>query len=216
MKKSKSISLISAIVFFVIGIILFTNPDVVIKFISYCLGGVLILIGIYKTANYYIQDKRLGVVNRNELAFGITAIVLGVVFIFLADAIELLLRFIVGIWVLIAGLNKIIQTFYTTDRGSKFYSLLVVGLALIGIGLYIILVSNLALSIIGIFMIIYGLIDFVSYFIYRNKIESPLNENDNDNVIMESSNIIEAEEVSEKKEKPKKKEKSKSKNKKRG
>ena len=213
MKKSKSISLISAIVFFVIGIILFTNPDVVIKFISYCLGGVLILIGIYKTANYYIQDKRLGVVNRNELAFGITAIVLGVVFIFLADAIELLLRFIVGIWVLIAGLNKIIQTFYTTDRGSKFYSLLVVGLAF---GLYIILVSNLALSIIGIFMIIYGLIDFVSYFIYRNKIESPLNENDNDNVIMESSNIIEAEEVSEKKEKPKKKEKSKSKNKKRG
>jgi len=169
MKNNGKMSLISGLIFFVLGIFIFLNPEIVVKFVSYCFGGLLIGLGIYKAVNYYIQDKRLGVVNRNELAFGITAIILGIVFIFLADAIELLLRFVVGGWLIIAGLGKVSKTFYTTDRDSKFYALIIVGISLIGIGLYIIVVSNLALSIIGLFMMIYGLIDFVSYFIYKDK-----------------------------------------------
>jgi len=171
MKSNGKMSLVSSLVFFILGVIIFLNPETVVLFVSYCLGGLLIGLGLYKTVNYYIQDKRLGIVNRNELAFGITAIVLGIVFIFLAGAIELLLRFVVGGWLVIAGLSKLAKTFYTTDRDSKFYALIVVGVILIGIGLYIILVSNLALSIIGLFMMIYGLIDFVSYFVYKDKKE---------------------------------------------
>ena len=176
MKSKGRMTLISSIALFAIGLLLFINPETVVKFISYCFGGLLIIIGAYKSVNYYIQDKRLGVVNRNEMAFGITAIILGVVFIFLADAIELLLRFIVGGWVIITGLSKIVSTFYTTNRDNKFYALLIMGFIFIALGLYIILVSNLALSIIGLFMMIYGIIDFISYFVYKdsnifNKIE---------------------------------------------
>lgn len=173
MKKNSKVSLISGIAFFILGMIIFLNPGLLVKVISYGIGGLLILIGLYKTINYYIQDKRLGIVNRNEFAFGITAIILGVIFIFLADAIELLIRFIVGGWLVFAGVNKIIKTFYTTDRNGKFYALIIIGIILILIGLYIILVSNLALSIIGLFMMIYGVIDFISYFVYRtNKLEN--------------------------------------------
>lgn len=199
MKKYGKTSLISAIAFIILGVILFINPETVVKFISYFLGGILILIGIYKTINYYIQDKRLSVVNHNELAFGITAIILGIVFIFLASAIELLLRFVIGGWVLFAGLAKIMQTFYTTNRNSKFYSLIVVGLVLIAIGLYIILVSNLALSIIGLFMIIYGIIDFISYFVYK---EITFNYREENNYEL-NNNIIEAEIVEDKSKKKK-------------
>lgn len=176
MKNNGKTSLISGLVFFILGIVIFLNPETVVKFVSYCLGGLLIGLGLYKCFNYYIQDKRLGIVNRNEMAFGITAIILGVVFIFLADAIELLLRFVVGGWLIIAGLGKIAKTFYTTERDSKFYALLVVGVIFIGIGLYIVLVSNLALSIIGLFMMIYGLIDFISYFVYKEKMEDTKQE----------------------------------------
>ena len=147
MKKSSKFSLISPILFFVIGLIVFLYPDTLVKFVSYGSGALLIGLGIYKMLNYYIQDKRLGVVNRNEMAFGITAVVLGVIFIFLANAIELLLRFIVGGWLIIRGISKIFKTFFTTVRDSKFYALIVVGIILIAIGLYIVLVSNLALSI---------------------------------------------------------------------
>lgn len=173
MKKSGKFSLVSPIMFFVLGLIIFLYPDTLVKFVSYGSGAILIGLGIYKMLNYYIQDKRLGVVNRNEMAFGITAVVLGVIFIFLANAIELLLRFIVGGWLIIRGLSKIFKTFFTTSRDSKFYALIIVGVILIGIGLYIVLVSNLALSIIGLFMMIYGLIDFISYFVYKEKIEEP-------------------------------------------
>ena len=185
--KVRKVSLISGIAFLVLGIVIFLNPDIVVKVISYGIGGLLILIGIYKSVNYYIQDKRLKVVNKNELAFGITAIVLGIVFIFLASAIELLLRFIVGSWVIIAGINKIMATFYTTDRTSKFYSLIIVGLILIGIGLYIVIVSNLALSIIGLFMMLYGVIDVVSFFVYKEK------DNEYDDVKTHKISVIEAE-----------------------
>ena len=210
-KKTSKVSLISGIAFFALGIIIFLNPEILVKVISYGIGGLLILIGIYKSVNYYIQDKRLGIVNRNEIAFGITAIVLGVVFIFLADAIELLIRFIVGSWLLIAGLNKIVKTFYTTDRDSKFYALIVVGIILIGIGLYIILVSNLALSIIGLFMMIYGVIDFISYFVYKNNkevIEEVIDEIETNEVVkVDKKEIIVETEFEEKKDKKKKKSK---------
>lgn len=213
LKKNSKVSLFSSLVFFVLGIVIFVNPDILVKTISYGLGGLLILIGVYRSVSYYIHDKNLGVVNRNEIAFGITAIVLGVVFIFLADAIELLIRFIVGGWLLIAGLNKILKTFYITDRNSKFYSLIVIGLILIGIGLYIILVSNLALSIIGLFMMIYGVIDFISYFVYKSGkeiIEEVVDEIETKEVIKEKEDkkeIIIETEFEEKKDTRKKKSK---------
>jgi len=174
MKRKSNVSLLSAIIFFVLGTIIFVNPDILVKVISYGLGGILILVGTYKTVNYYVQDKRLGIVNRNELAFGITAVILGLLFIFLAGAIELLLRFIVGGWLVLAGLKKITATFFTTDRSAKFYALLIVGFLLIAGGLYIILISNLALSIIGLIMMLYGLIDVISFFVNKNTTEEEI------------------------------------------
>lgn len=193
MKKTNKVSLISSIAFFIIGLFIFLYPDSIIKFASYCFGGVLILIGLYRTFNYVIQDKKLGVVNKNEIAFGITAIVLGVVFIFLADAIELLLRFIVGGWIIITGISKIFQTFYMRNRDAKFYSLIVVGLILVAIGLYIVIVSNLAISIIGLFMVLYAIIDFISYFVYRDKEEVKQSS-----VISHDEDVIDAEVVEKK------------------
>ena len=205
--KKNNFNLFSALAFFVFGLIIFVNPDAVVKFISYCIGGLLILVGVYKAANYYIQDKRLGVVNRNEMAFGITAIILGIVFIFLASAIELLLRIVVGGYLILMGIGRIAMTFYTTDRTSKFYALIVVGLILIGGGLYTILASNLALSIIGLFMMLYGLIDFVSYFVYKDKSDKVAENNRGEDFKKEEKveevELIETEEV--KKTKPKKK-----------
>ena len=206
--KKNNFNLFSALAFFVFGLIIFVNPNAVVKFISYCIGGLLILVGVYKTANYYIQDKRLGVVNRNEMAFGITAIILGIVFIFLASAIELLLRIVVGGYLILMGIGRIAMTFYTTDRTSKFYALIVVGLILIGGGLYTILASNLALSIIGLFMMLYGLIDFVSYFVYKDKSDKVAENNRGEDFKKEEKveevELIETEEVKSTKSKKKK------------
>ena len=166
MKKNNS--LLTSIVFLVIGVILFTDPDSMVKFISYIFGGLLIIVGVYRCANYYIQDKRMGVVNNNELAFGITAFILGLLFIVLASAIEFLIRIFFGAYLILIGINKVYQTFFTTDRSSKFYALIVVGIIFLIGGVYTIVESNITLSLIGLFMIIYGVVDFISYFVYKN------------------------------------------------
>ena len=100
-----------------------------------------------------------------------------------------------------AGVSKIMQTFYTTDRSSKFYALLIMGIALVGIGLYIVLESNLALSIIGLFMVLYAIIDIVSYFMYAHDINELKKEVEKAEKFIEHE-IIEGEAVE--KEEPKK------------
>ena len=171
MVKGKS-SFISGIVFFFLGLFVFLNPDMIVKFISYFIGGVLIALGLYKTVNYYIQDKRNGIVNTNELGFGVTMVVLGILLVCLAGTIEFLTRIIIGAWLIVAGLSRISNTFYTTNRDSKFYALIVVGLLFISGGLYTIIDSNLPFKILGIFMMIYGIMDFVSYFVYKDEFNS--------------------------------------------
>lgn len=172
MIKGKS-SFVSGIIFFLFGLFVFLNPDMIVKFISYFIGGVLIALGIYKTVNYYVQDKRNGIVNTNELGFGVTMVVLGILLVCLAGTIEFLTRVIIGAYLFIAGLSRISNTFYTTDRGSKFYALIIVGLLFIGGGLYTILDSNLPFKILGIFMMIYGVMDFISYFVYKDDLKAP-------------------------------------------
>lgn len=171
MKINFKSSFISGIVFFIVGLFIFLYPDMIVKFISYFIGGCLIALGLYKTINYVIEDKRLGIVNRNELGFGVTMIVLGILLICLAGTIEFLTRVIIGGYLLVEGISKISTTFYTTNRDKVFYSLLGMGILFIIGGLYTIVNANLPFQIIGIFMMVYGLIDFIGYFFYKDKIK---------------------------------------------
>ena len=203
MKKNNS--LLTPIIFLVIGVILFTDPDSVVKFISYILGGLLIIVGVYRCANYYIQDKRLGVVNNNELAFGITAFILGLLFIVLASAIEFLIRIFFGVYLILIGISKVYQTFFTTDRSSKFYALIVVGIIFLIGGVYTIIESNITLSIIGLFMIIYGVVDFISYFVYQDKGDNtPVKEAEVVKEITSEEEVIEPKKENKKNKKSKK------------
>ena len=170
MTKKDKMPLINGIVFTILGLVIFIYPDSIITFVSYFLGGLLIAIGLYKTANYYIQNKRFAIVNQNELYFGVTAIVLGIVIIILGIVVELLLRLTIGCWLIVAGLLRIVSSFYTNERNNKFYGLLVVGSIFIIAGIYTLFVSNIAIQLLGVFMLLYGIIDFISYFIYNGQV----------------------------------------------
>ena len=56
MRKSGCASLLSSIVFAVLGIVLISNPEGTIKFVSAILGIMFILAGVYKIISYY-QNK---------------------------------------------------------------------------------------------------------------------------------------------------------------
>ena len=62
------------------------------------------------------------------------------------------------------------NTFYTNDRGTIFYSLLIMGVLFIASGIYTITTANLTFKLLGLIMIIYGIMDLVGYFVTKDKV----------------------------------------------
>ena len=57
-------SLVSAVLFFILGAIMFTNPGAMVVVISRILGGILILFGLYSCIkNYILVRQNSGISN---------------------------------------------------------------------------------------------------------------------------------------------------------
>ena len=165
-KKDKS-SIITSLLFLILGICLLVNPGGMVKFITYIIGLIFAVYGSIKLYNYY---KSKETVSNIQLTLGITAIVIGIIIMFCNGVIEFVIRLIMGGFILANGLNKLIVALNSKDSNDKWKILLGISIALIIVGLYIILKSNIVFSTIGIALIIYSSIDLASYLMYpKNK-----------------------------------------------
>lgn len=161
-KKDKS-SIIASILFLILGILLLINPGQIIKFITYIIGIIFVVFGSIKLYNYYkFKDS----ISNIQLTLGITAIIIGIIIMFCNGIIELIIRLVMGGYILASGLNKLIISLNTRNQNNKWIGLLIISLLLIICGLYIILKSNIVLSSIGVLLIIYSSIDIISYILY--------------------------------------------------
>ena len=88
--KDSKTSIFTSIIIFILGALLFSKPDEVVKFISYIFGALFAIYGIYSIYRYS-KDK----LNMN-LITGIICIIIALVFIFLADVIEATIRYFIG------------------------------------------------------------------------------------------------------------------------
>ncbi len=163
-------TLITAIIFFIIGSIIFTNPNNTVKFIAYVLGGSFAIIGVFKLISYYIAKKKEKEVSIRDLSIGIIALVCGIILIAFSNTIELLIRIIMGAWILFNGINLLTNTIKllkSNDNSAKVLLILAI-LMIIG-GLYMILKNNLVFQMIGLFIMLYSLIEIVGYIYYVGK-----------------------------------------------
>ena len=90
----KNNSLFNSILFLLLGIILFTNPGGIVKFISYIIGGILIAIGIFNILSYYKTLKKLNIEYTSKLISGIIIIVIGFIVILFSSFIETTIRLV--------------------------------------------------------------------------------------------------------------------------
>lgn len=164
-------SLISSILFLILGAVMFTNPDEMVTIFSQVLGGIIAVYGFYKCIKNYTEVKKDNSTSSFEMALGIGSIIVGLGFIFLAKVIETLVRFIIGGWILFSGINRLINSIYMSKKSSKFIALFLISLLLIGGGLYTILESNLAFKYIGLVLILYSVLEIIGYIF--NKKEAP-------------------------------------------
>lgn len=160
---SSATSLISSIIFFIAGALLFTNPTGVVKILTYIIGGLLIVIGLFECVRNYLDIKKDNSISSSPMIMGIVLCIVGIVFIFLAGAIEAAIRFVLGAWILFSGINRLINVLELKQKNKDFVIMLVVSIALILCGLYIILKSNLVLQTVGIVMMIYSAIEIFGY-----------------------------------------------------
>ena len=160
---SDIITLISSIIFFILGAIMFTKPHAIILFISYVIGGIMIIIGAFKCIKNYLDVKKDNSVSSREMVSGIILVIIGLVFILLAGVIEALVRLVIGGWILFSGINRLINALRLNKKNKRFIVFLTLSLLLIGAGLYTILQSNLAFKTIGLVLMIYSTIEIIGY-----------------------------------------------------
>jgi len=187
-KYSNLLTLIVAIAFLILGAFMYKNPDAVIIYTTYVIGGLLIIIGIFKCFKNYLDVKKDNSTNSKEMIVGIIMAVVGLICIFLAGAIETLVRFIIGGWILFSGINRFINVLYLEKKDSFFWISLVIAALLIGGGLYTILEVNLAFKLLGIVIIVYAILEIIGY-IFNIKSSVLVKETDTNQKVIDAKLI---------------------------
>ncbi|MBO5376571.1 MAG: DUF308 domain-containing protein [Bacilli bacterium] len=157
-------SLFSAILFFILGIILFTNPNGVVKIVIYILGGFSILAGVFKlliyskTSQYNSNPKEIvsGVI---YMLIGMATIICSIIFF---DAIETVLRLGVAMYLLYVGLNRLTSAFKEPKANRTVY--LINAFIIIAGGIALALIKGLPFKIVGLFIIGYSVIEIIGFF----------------------------------------------------
>jgi len=155
-------SLLSALVFLILGIILLTAEESIISIISKVIGVVLIIIGLVKSIQYIYMKGKLGDYSIKELIVGLLIICMGVLFILFSSTLGFAIRIVVGIWTLFAGINRLVLAFSTRSVDTLGFRMFF-GSSIIMIAVGVILSSGLFDRLVGVFIIIYAISEIVDY-----------------------------------------------------
>ena len=159
---------------------MYTKPEFIVLVFSYVMGGLIILFGIYYCIKNYVEIKNNKETSSKDMIVGITLIVVGLIFIFLANVLEALVRLIIGGYILFIGITRFVNSLYM-KKDTRFFVSLGLSLLLIAGGLYTILEANLAFQTIGIVIMAYSVIEIIG-FIFNH---------DNNEVIVSEKVLIE-------------------------
>lgn len=171
MKKENKITinnLIYALLFLVFGVILLTSTADLISMASKVIGIVLIIVGIVKSIVYIYMKGKLGNYKLSELIIGLLIICCGTLLLTYSGALSFAIRTIIGIWVLFAGVNRIVLAISVKpmdNTGFKVY--LITSILMIVIGMF--LISGLFDKLIGLFIIGYSITEIVNYIYFKTK-----------------------------------------------
>ena len=161
-------NLIYALLFLVFGIILLTSTEDLITIVSKVIGAVLIIIGIIKSIIYIYMKGKVGDYNVSKLALGILFICFGVLLILFSGTLSFAIRTVIGMWVLFAGINRIIFAISIKSLDNKgFLVYLITAILMIILG--ILLISGIFDQLIGLLIIIYATMEIVDYIYFKVK-----------------------------------------------
>lgn len=173
-KKMGWTSILTSIVFAVLGLIIYFNPNTTFKVITYIIGIIFIIIGIPRIVSYFKAKADFEAYNY-DLVYGIIAILLGIVVIICSNFIEAFLRIAIGVWILYSGAIRLGGAIRLKKLNASEYAwvtVLLIAIIMIIFGLYIITVQGSVISIIGILMLIYSVMDIIEEVIFMQNVKN--------------------------------------------
>lgn len=170
-KKSGWLTILEDLVFALLGIVLISHPDGTVKTISYILGAIFILVGIYKITNYISAKGKYNLYNF-DMMYGIIAIVIGLVCFIYGNTIISAFRVIIGIWIMYSSFVRMNLALKVRRMNISvwFYSFILAILMFI-CGLFITLNSGIVIVTVGISMLIYSIIDIIETIIFMKNVK---------------------------------------------
>lgn len=166
-KSNDKYYLIISIIFLIFGSILATNPGDIVKFISYIIGGTILIIGVFRVISFIIMRKKYQISKISDMISGIIFIILGLIACIWGTTVETVIRITIGAWILYCGITKLI--FGLSLEGKKINPITIIAILMIIIGLSAIMIKYIEFKILGILIIIYSIVDIVGYIISHKK-----------------------------------------------
>lgn len=178
-KRTFNVSLITSIIFVIVGLFLFIKPDTTISLISYVFGGVLLLMGLINVYKYFSSNNKLNMFSF-DLAYGVLLVIAGLFLIIDTSIFAKVINIILGIWIIVNSITKfqygiVLKKVKNSDWG---YTIFVSLLSFLWGVLLLVNPFESALTItqiIGIFIIVYAVLDIIDNFVIRKNINDILN-----------------------------------------
>ena len=172
LKGFKLQSVLIAILFILMGLVLVINPLGTTRTICFTIGSIILGAGLIFIIIYLVSDFKANI-KKNKLVIGIVLLILGMVFFIAYRVIMSVIPTVLGVMIFVNGLTKL-QTGIDARKINKDKSLwmIILAIVIILLGAFVVFnpfsASKLILRIIGICLMFSGITDLVS-FIYLNK-----------------------------------------------
>lgn len=168
-------SIVTAIFFGIIGLILICFPEVTIKFIDAVLGILLIVIGGLKISDYVAIKGKYDFYNY-DLFYGLIGIILGIIAIFFGEQFNSALRTLIGIWIIYSGIIRLIfATKINTFDSSIGTTTLLISLLIIICGIFVLIYDGAIMMTLGIALMVYAVMEIVTGLVYVHNVKSIFN-----------------------------------------
>ena len=174
LKKAGWTSVITSLVFAVIGLIMIWNPETTMRFISTILGIFFIVIGVIKVINYF-ASKGNSTFFTNDIAWGLIAIIIGLVTMVYSNTIESIFRIMIGIWIIYSGFTRFTLSFRLKGVNDKLWALvLTLAILMVVGGLYVTFYPGALIVTLGVIILIYAIMDLIESFIFMKNMKDVL------------------------------------------
>lgn len=171
LKKSSWTDIVLSLIFVLFGAMLIASPESVISVIAILLGGICIVMGIFRLVDYFSSNKQ----DSYLLAVAAVAIIAGIVIMFCSDIILSVFRILIGIWIIYSGIMNLQTAIVWKDFKSRLWlTSLILSILTIIAGIYVLVNDGAIIQTIGAVIVAYGIIDIIENVIFIKKVDNYL------------------------------------------